>query len=758
MDKVELGGRAQASASMGMAYAKKVKGSFLRREAAAPSFYSQVLTQMRLDPSARVNTGPGLPYWSWRTVRLTWRGPVPKDHPLRLWLIPPGASLFLALLRAALTVLLALVVGKWPVGEWLASLRGPEGRLRLKQALLPILLVLAAAARAGAAEGGFPPKDLLDQLRARLLDRPDCAPNCAASPELRVEAASGWLKLTLTVHADAPTAVPIPTGGREWTPARGFLDGVPAPAARSGDGSLWMPVPAGAHELVLEGPLPDRDAVQVALPLKPRHVDAQVSGWTLSGLREDGRADDALQLSRARGAERAEVAAARAQGDFPPFLRVERVLRLGLSWTVETRVWRLTPTGSPVVAKIPLLPGESVTTPDVRVVDGKIEESLGAQASYASWTSVLPESAALTLTAPSAVPWTEAWTVEPGPLWHVQAAGLPTIFSGADSGARSFQYRPWPGESVKLAITRPGAVVGQTLTIDQSVLSLEPGLRATDASLSLRLRTSRGDRQTLTLPEGAELLSARIDDAVSPLRLEGRTLAVPIAPGAHTVQVDWRQQGGASVLLRAPEVALGAPSVNAHVLVAMPAGRWVLLAGGRGMGPAVLFWSLLAVFLIVSIGLAKTGLSPLSWRSWLLLSLGFTQLSTPLAAVVAGWFLAVGLRGRTPPQGRREFNLAQVFLAFYAVVAAVLLFIAIKQGLLGSPEMQIAGNGSSAALLRWYLDRSGEATPRPWVLSVPLGAYRGAMLLWALWLANSLIDWSRWAWGCFSTGGLWRSQ
>jgi hypothetical protein len=32
------------------------------------------------------------------------------------------------------------------------------------------------------------------------------------------------------------------------------------------------------------------------------------------------------------------------------------------------------------------------------------------------------------------------------------------------------------------------------------------------------------------------------------------------------------------------------------------------------------------------------------------------------------------------------------------------------------------------------------------------------MLAWALWLANSLLNWLRWGWGCFSAGGLWRKS
>jgi hypothetical protein len=727
---------------------------------AAPesSFYNAVLMQMRLDPQARVTTGPGLPYWIWHRASISWRGPVPQGHRVRLWLLPPFANFLLALARIALTILLGLLAGGLPVGEWLLVLRDPASRARALRALLPLLLLAVAGAHSASA-ADFPPKELLDQLRAELLENPACAPNCADSPHLQLQATAAWLSLRFDVHAAAPTAIPVPGGGREWSPVKGSLDGAPATAQRGGDGSLWVPVPAGAHVLVLEGPLPERDAVQIALPLKPRRVDSAVAGWTLHGVREDGRAENNLQLSRSRGAEPAGItaAAARAQGIFPPFLRVERILRLGLSWSVETRVVRLTPLGSPVVVQIPLLPGESVTSPDLRVAGGKVQLSLAPQSASASWTSVIEETGKLKMTAPESVPWSESWRVEPGPLWHLEASGLPSVYQEAGPGARTLAFRPWPGESLALAISRPGAVVGQTLTVDQSVLDLSPGVRATDASLTLSMRTSRGDRQILTLPEGAELLSASVDGAMQPLRLDGRKLSVAMSPGAHALKVDWRQPGGSRTFFRAPEVDLGAPSVNAHVLIAMPEGRWTLLLGGPGLGPVVLFWSLLAVFLITSAGLSKTGLTPLSAGQWLLFSLGLTQLSAPAAAFVAGWFILVGLRGSRKP-APREFNLVQVCLACYTFFAAAFLLQAIHRGLLGTPDMQIAGNGSNAELLRWYADRSGAATPRPWVLSVPLAAYRVAMLLWALWLANSLIEWTRWAWAQCSAGGLWNSD
>jgi hypothetical protein len=90
------------------------------------------------------------------------------------------------------------------------------------------------------------------------------------------------------------------------------------------------------------------------------------------------------------------------------------------------------------------------------------------------------------------------------------------------------------------------------------------------------------------------------------------------------------------------------------------------------------------------------------------------------------------------------------------VTALALLVFAVSNSLLGTPEMQIVGNGSSSMLLNWYQDRSSDALPMAQVLSVPLLIYRLAMLAWALWLAMTLIGWLKWGWHCFSAGGYWR--
>jgi hypothetical protein len=100
----------------------------------------------------------------------------------------------------------------------------------------------------------------------------------------------------------------------------------------------------------------------------------------------------------------------------------------------------------------------------------------------------------------------------------------------------------------------------------------------------------------------------------------------------------------------------------------------------------------------------------------------------------------------------------QVVLVAASGFAFLALFEAVRRGLLGQPDMQIAGNGSAPESLRWTADRVGGALPRPLVLSVPLLVYRLAMLAWALWMASALLGWVRQGWHALTTGGLWRPR
>jgi hypothetical protein len=322
------------------------------------------------------------------------------------------------------------------------------------------------------------------------------------------------------------------------------------------------------------------------------------------------------------------------------------------------------------------------------------------------------------------------------------------------------EWHPWPGEEVGVALVRPDGVAGQTLTIDQSTTAVEPGLRATDVTLTLQLRSSRGGEHTVTLPPTAQLESMSINGATQPIRQQGAAVTIPVVPGSQTVVLTWRQTPGLSMVYSGPVIDLGAPSVNATTTVAVPGAEWLLLAGGPRVGPAVLFWSLLLVLLVVSLILGGNRWTPLRWWHWLLLSIGLSQVSVEVGAVFVGWLLALGWRAREPGRhlGRRTFNLMQVGLVLWSLVALVVLAVSLYQGLLGAPEMQVRGNDSSSELLRWFTDRAPGVLPSPWMVSVPILVYRAAMLAWALWIALALLRWLRWGWDAFTAGEGWRKK
>jgi len=123
------------------------------------------------------------------------------------------------------------------------------------------------------------------------------------------------------------------------------------------------------------------------------------------------------------------------------------------------------------------------------------------------------------------------------------------------------------------------------------------------------------------------------------------------------------------------------------------------------------------------------------------------------------WLLALGWRGRLAERERTgspvAFDLLQIVLAVLTVAALVALVLAIQMGLLGTPVMKIAGNGSEEAVLRWYQDRATPLLPEPWLLSLSLWFYRFAMLAWSLWVAQALVGWLRWGWRQWSAGGHW---
>ncbi len=703
------------------------------------------------DPNATIQTGPGLPQWQWRNVPLNWGGPVPKDQTFRLVLISPAGNLVLNLLR----VLLLTSLGMFLFG--LRYERGHGFRLSANGALLAVAVSMFLSGAPDSARAEFPATELLNELKQRLMEPPECLPECAQSPRMYLQVMPDSLTARIVFHTLEEVFVPLPGSSKHWSPNAVMVNGEPArDLARAESGELWLKLTAGLHQVVLSGPLPPRNTIDLALPLTPHRVDVDASGWGIEGVHENGIADPQLKLTRIRndgGTALPEL----EMGALPTFASLERTLRLGLDWRVENRLRRVSPPGTAVVLEVPLLSGESVTTEGVRVTDGKVLISIPADQAEFSWSSQLDKSERITLTAPSVTGWVETWRLDVGPVWHATSEGIPVIHHQNRQGRWLPTWRPWPGEQVTLIVSRPEGVPGRTLTIDRSALVVKPGRRATDATVDLVIRSSEGAQHAVSLPQRARLQSVTIGGKAQPIRQDGNRVTLPIVPGQQRIELSWRTADSIRNRYVVSPLDLGVDSVNSHVRLELSRDRWTLLTGGPRLGPAVLFWGVLIVIMLIALGLGRVSLTPLRTRHWFLLGVGLSQSTVWTALVVVAWLLGLGARARLQQDTKPvHFQAVQIGLGLLTLVALVMLFGAVQQGLLGLPDMQIAGNGSNAWQFNWYQDRVASSIPQPWVVSVPLTVYRFAMLAWALWLAFALLHWLRWGWQCYATGGLWR--
>ena len=607
---------------------------------------------------------------------------------------------------------------------------------------------------AGEPSTSIPSQQMLDELQRRLLEREDCFPACADIRDIHVYIEPEHLSLTLGVEAQIDTAIPLPGHYRHWIPRQVRLDGLPAKALFSLEETLWAMLPAGKHIITCEGGIRQQNTLQLPLPLKPHSGKVDAPGWEVQGLNADGSMDDQLQFKRivTKTGQEQEIL---ATGVLPSFARVERTILLGLVWKVETTVFRTSPPGSAITMNIPLIPGESVTTQGVRVKNGMVQVTMNSAQNSFHWEAFLEPADTLKLQHAKTNDWTELWTLDVSPIFHVKTSGIPVILHQAQNRWHP-TWHPWPGESVTLSISRPAGIKGQTMTIEKSLLVLHPGRTSTNAELGLSIRSSKGGQHTITLPDKAELQEVIINGKLQLIRQEGRKLPLPITPGTQEIRLKWRRPQGMKQLYKTPAIDLGAPSVNAGIDIHLPTGRWPLLMGGEHLaGPAVLFWSVVIVIFIISFGLAMTGLTPLKFHHWFLLGLGMSMSNAAACLIVAAWLVVLDMREKTAGFSKGKFNLLQIGIAGLTFLAAASLVFAISQGLIGHPDMNITGNGSTGKLLRWYHDVGNPLLPRAWVFSIPMLAYRLTMLAWALWISLGVVKMVKWGWEKYTTPVIW---
>lgn len=701
------------------------------------------------DSHALIQAGAGTPHWNeGNDYRIGWSGPVTAAQTTRLviapaWLVRLLRVLMVGLLAALLARLVTRLLPAWR-GSWRGWRgSGAVGAILLAVALLPPM----------AHAQSMPSQPLLNQLRTRLTEAPKCAPACAVVAQAQLQADGDTLEVALETHAGAVVALPLPQADDALQLTDVSLDGH-AGELVTRDGDRLLRLDRGVHRVTLRYRIGTADSASLRFALAPQHVDFIGRGWSLGGVDDGHLLGDSMALHRVRTA--ADGKNLPTTQSFPPYVRLTRRIGLGVDWVVQNQVERIAPEQGGFSITLPLLSGEHPLGDNVIVKDGRINITFNANSNIVRWSSRLDHTAQLTLQAPALDQRAEVWEIGAAPMWHVDATGVPT--SASEDGLR---YQPLPGERLQLTFSRPTAIAGDSLAFDSVQLASVAGARATETTLSLHARSTRGGEHAIDLPAGTDLLDAHRDGESINLAVRAGKLSLPLLPGGHDYRLRLREPHGVDTQTRTSVYALHAPVANIDLGLQLPQDRWVLWTWGPTTGPAVLYWSQLVVLLLAAWLLARYAPTPLRFRHWLLLGLGFSAFAWSAYALVVLWLILLGLRARgvsSTQIGPIKFNLLQTGLAGLTLLALLVLVAAVPKGLLGLPDMHVAGNGSSASNLAWFADRSAGALPRGGVFSVPLWFYKLAMLAWALWLANALIGWLRWAFDAWTHGGHWRKR
>lgn len=775
----------------------------LQRTTAYPEYTEALETQ----------TGPGIPTWEWRSVRFEFNSGVEPERRLQLVYLTPFMT------RICLIAGVLFILGMFArLGSCLRNSRNnrddnngdlevtpPLGKkctrrinllpnmllcsLIMLTSMLAIFVVLPpqADARSDAKSssvpavnftapgadsptdygGVIPSTELLEELHRRLTLPPDCAPDCVALQQVSVTISGDTLSIEQQLHSATLSAMPLafplqelqprqvdPTSGKEL-----FL-------LRSADKQLWARVPAGLTRITLKATIPaDLTQLEIPLPIPPGSINLATSPW--EAVNQTTGNVSTISLRRpSDSTPKGETATEFTMG-LPLYVEVKRRLNLGVEWQVETTLTRLSKKGSAGVIEVPLLEHEQITTAGIKIKERQALIEFGPETETVRWKSSLDTLSPIQLQATTSRQSHEVWQLESSPLWHTRYVGTPLIYT-YQNGRWLAQWQPRDFEQLQLEILRPQGAPGQHITVEECTLrhnlshSLNQNvgvLQNSDSNVLLKIRSSMATRHTIALPEGVvEVRQVRIDGRDTRIEQKGTELAVPLHAGIQQVEISWSNQQHPGLVDKTPRIDLGAPAVNIDLNFTLPHTRWILFTGGAGLGPAVLFWGVILVSGVVSILLGHYAPTPLRWWHWFILSAGLSQAPLPALLLVALWLILLGIRKNhaTCIHNPAAFNALQLGLVVLSICALLALITAVQHGLLGLPEMQIAGSNSSAWNLHWYQDRSAAVIPSVWVFSVPMLAYRILMLLWALWLAMALLKWLHWGWVCFSAGQIWR--
>ncbi|NLD93826.1 MAG: hypothetical protein GX639_14310 [Fibrobacter sp.] len=706
------------------------------------------------DPGIKIQTGPGEPQWSWNTITFGFNSPVDSRQTISTYILPPLANSIISLVRVCGIFLILWCLWKIVLkNKSFTMIKNQVSRQSGKLLVLPLGLLL----NPWVTDASIPDASLLRDLESRLIKKELCNGACVTIQKGFLKVDNDIVIMDLVVDASMMVAYQLPGNRQEWFPEKIAINNDKHPPLLSEHNGVTALIQKGLNEVHLEGRIQSGRTV-ISFPHNPNNLVFISNKWQVSGIVHGRVPGGALTL------EKAERSGHIKEKELPvtaeqalPFVEVQRRITIDKEWTVSTTVNRVAPESDPISLRIPLLPHESVISSMVTDPIGFITVYLTKDQKSFSWHSTLKKTNEIVLEMQRQDKWAETWTLESSSRWHVKTDGILQIKRSADVSDAIQVWKPLPGDRLTIRVQKPEPVDGPTMTIESSRLETVPGRKRSEHKLVLSVLSSQADKLQVEFSSGAQLEKVMVNTVAEIISMNDNKVNIHVNPGKQTIEIAWKTDDILDYITKTPFVRIDAGGANLKINCSIPQDRWLLFTGGPALGPALLFWPMLMVLLIISVILSKLKNLPVTWYHWFLLFAPMSTVDNVGGVFVVAWFIALAARSKLT-SGKRHFNAIQFGCILLTIAAAVSIGATIPLGLLSSPDMFILGNGSSGHMLNWYEDSFGKILPQGWFISLPVWVYRIVMLLWSVWLILCLTRWISWGWHAFSNGGIWNKR
>jgi hypothetical protein len=632
----------------------------------------------------------------------------------------------------------------------------------MKKLLIPLLLSISSLSYAQ-----YPADFSLEKLEQQYIESKLCNDNCGLFTGLKLKSAdlaSRTVVFEVPVSASQLTTVVLPFNANNFNWVNFSIDGKKTQSIMASQDRIIVAVPKGSHVVEVTAKL-KADQLRISLAEDPKYfennssINAQV---TQSGGNFFFEIESKKVASNEVAASHEKELEISKEIFDKPLYTIQREIYLSDKWKVRTTVSNIMPGASNKVTNIsvPLLDGEKPLDSDLQIADGKVTLSLSGSA--ITWESSLTPKDKMVLKNTD-IKNLETWVVYNENSWLYNYEGMNPIATGSDNKYKSINtWVMWPEEKVNLSFSLPKIAEGQTTNVTNFSLVNDSTTNPLEYDAKFTINTSIGGRYIVKFEDKAtEALEVMIGKNKVETKIKDGILPLDLLAGENHIFVKFKS-GEPSIIQKIPVIKFETPVTNASFQLDLK-NRWIMFAGGADIRPAVLIWGMLLGFMLFAWFLNKNTRTPLGLVSWLLLFFGLSQTAWMTSFLIVGWILAFSFREQYLKKLEQEklltankFNSIQTALGVVSFVGLVTLISVVATGLMSNPDVFTVGHGTYKSNLYWYIQSWDGVDNSPWVLSLPMNAYRVLILGWGVWLAFSLMSWLKWMWQEYSKFGYWK--